>query len=75
MAVYTRNQMVEVLTALWDMQQSPDCWCDAGTNSPMHSPACAYARDVARKYKALAYPEPYPPFEGTNVMDGDEDRP
>lgn len=49
MAVYTRNQMVEVLTALWDMQQSPDCWCDAGTNSPMHSPACAYARDVARQ--------------------------
>lgn len=55
--IFTRNQMTEVLTALWDMQQSPDCWCDAGDDSPMHSPACAYARDVARKYKSLAYPE------------------
>lgn len=52
--VYTRNDMVEVLTALWDMQSTPDCWCDAGDGAPMHSPACAYARDVARKYKALA---------------------
>lgn len=51
---YTRNDMTEVLTALWDMQQSPDCWCDAGEGAPMHSPACAYARDLSRKYKALA---------------------
>jgi hypothetical protein len=52
---YTRNQMAEVLTALWNFQRSPDCWCDHEDGS--HSQSCSDARDVTHKHKSLAYPE------------------
>ncbi len=48
---FSRAAMLEVLTALWDMQRSPECWCD-GVNK--HSIACKQAQAVSRKYKGLA---------------------
>lgn len=38
----------QLYNALRDFQTEPNCWCDAGESAPMHSPACAYARDVER---------------------------
>lgn len=38
----------QLYAALCDLQNEPNCWCDAGEGGPIHSPACAYARDVER---------------------------
>lgn len=35
----------QLAEAFWDMQLSPDCWCDTGDGNP-HTPACLAAKAV-----------------------------
>jgi hypothetical protein len=52
-----RNVASQLYAALCDFQNEPNCWCDAGDGAPMHSPACAFARDVERSARvSLAEP-------------------
>ena len=51
-----REQTVEVLKALLDLQNTPDCWCDY--MFAVHSEACQAARVVSEKYRHLAEPAP-----------------
>ena len=48
-----KAQKTLLLTALWDLQRQPDCWCAEDGFAPSvpageHAPACAFARLVTK---------------------------
>jgi chromosome segregation ATPase len=53
------------------------CWCDNSHDIRHgHQQKCDMALEALTPPAALTRPvEPYPPFQGTDVMDGDENRP
>jgi hypothetical protein len=72
----------DLLAALKAVAETDDdCpMCDRGRlRNPQktHWPECPYGRaqSLIVKVESDRPVEPYPPFQGTDVMDGDEDRP